>query len=87
MLELNSVDVTVIYSKREDGFKFSIRSENKNIDAGSVINLALSDVGSGGGHPSMAGGIIKTEDIYKLGDNPDEEIIKRFTYLLGETVK
>ena len=87
MLELNSVDVTVIYSKREDGYKFSIRSENKNIDAGSVINLALSDIGSGGGHPSMAGGIIKAEDIYKLGENPDEEIINRFTYLLGETVK
>ena len=87
MLELNSVDVTVIYSKREDGYKFSIRSESTSVDAGSVINLALKDIGSGGGHPSMAGGLIKTEDVPKLGDDPDTEIIRRFTYLLGETIK
>ena len=84
MLELNSVDVTVIYSKREDGYKFSIRSESPSVDAGSVINLALKDVGTGGGHPSMAGGLIKAEDVSKLGPYPDTAIIKRFTYILGE---
>lgn len=83
MLELNSVDVTVIYSKREDGYKFSIRSESPNVDAGSVIKLALSGIGTGGGHPSMAGGLIKAEDVSKLGPYPDTAIIERFTYILG----
>lgn len=84
MLGLNNVDVTVVYSKREDGFKFSIRSEDPNVDAGSVINLALKDIGNGGGHPSMAGGLIKSEDLHKLGRYPDNAIIERFTYILGE---
>lgn len=87
MLELNSVDVTVVYSKREDGYKFSIRSESPTIDAGSVINLALKGLGNGGGHPSMAGGLIKTEDIDKLGSYPDDVIVERFTHILGEHAK
>ncbi len=87
MLELNSVDVTVIYSKRADGYKFSIRSESPSIDAGSVINLALKGLGTGGGHPSMAGGFIRIEDIERLGENPDKAIIERFTCILGEQIK
>ena len=87
ILDLNSVDVTVVYSKREDGYKFSIRSENPEINAGEIIKKALEGIGNGGGHPTMAGGLIRIEDIDKLGTYPDNTIIDRFTNILGEHAK
>ncbi|MBQ9609549.1 MAG: DHH family phosphoesterase [Lachnospiraceae bacterium] len=87
ILDLNSVDVTVVYSKREDGYKFSIRSENPDVNAGEIISKALKGIGNGGGHPTMAGGLIKAEDVHKLGAYPDNTIIDIFTSALGEHAK
>ncbi len=56
ILNLDVVNFCVVYSRRENGFKFSVRSELDELDAGKIVLTALSDVGSGGGHKSMAGG-------------------------------
>jgi len=56
ILNLDVVNFCVVYSRKENGFKFSVRSELDELNAGQIVLAALKDVGSGGGHKSMAGG-------------------------------
>ncbi len=56
ILALDIIEFSVIYAVRGDGFKFSVRSEIPEMHAGKIVNSALADVGSGGGHARMAGG-------------------------------
>ena len=58
--------------------KFSIRSEDSNIHAGNLIRSALKDIGNGGGHPTMAGGIIYKKYLDKI-DNIEDKVIELFT--------
>jgi len=74
ILSLHEVDVAVVSSKRADGIKISLRSETSNIHAGEVLKQALDGYGDGGGHASMAGGIIKTENINLLGNYPEDKL-------------
>lgn len=62
ILDLDVVVLSVVYSRRKDGLKFSVRSKiPKVINAGKVIQSSLNGVGNGGGHPTMAGGFIPNE--------------------------
>ena len=63
LLSLVEVDVVVLYAKRPDGYKFSIRSERQDVNAGELANAGLSSWGSGGGHASMAGGFVPKEGL------------------------
>lgn len=78
ILALDVVDLAVIYSRNNDGIRFSIRSERKDIHAGDLIALALSGIGNGGGHPAMAGGMIPTDNIPMLGSNLQVSVHDRF---------
>jgi nanoRNase/pAp phosphatase (c-di-AMP/oligoRNAs hydrolase) len=78
ILSLVEVKVAVIYCAREDGLKFSVRSERKDVDAGELTRLALEGIGDGGGHAAMAGGQIPVAKLAQLGGNPDALIRERF---------
>ena len=82
ILSLIEIDIAVVYCSREDGIKFSIRSESDTVDAGKLIEEVLKDIGSGGGHPTMAGGRIFEKNIAALGEYPDSEITERFLRVL-----
>ena len=82
ILSLIEIDIAVVYCSREDGIKFSIRSESDTVDAGKLIEEVLKDIGSGGGHPTMAGGRIFEKNIAALGEYPDSEITERFLKVL-----
>ena len=85
LLSLVEVDVAVVYSVRKDGWKFSVRSEVNEVDAGKLIAAALEGIGSGGGHAFMAGGIIRTDDLPKLGEYPEDRVRELFlNQLKGE---
>jgi nanoRNase/pAp phosphatase (c-di-AMP/oligoRNAs hydrolase) len=56
ILNLDVVNFVVVYSHKGKGFKFSVRSELDELNAGQIVAEALKDCGSGGGHKSMAGG-------------------------------
>ncbi|MCR5418003.1 MAG: DHH family phosphoesterase [Lachnospiraceae bacterium] len=88
ILSLEEVDIAVVYSKRDDGYKFSIRAEFflKEVDCGKMIAEALDGIGSGGGHAYMAGGFVPLEGIQKLGANPDEALVERFLHSLNKAV-
>ena len=58
LLTLAEVKVSLVYAYRVGGLKFSVRSENKDIDAGRIIREALRGIGDGGGHTQMAAGFV-----------------------------
>lgn len=74
ILSLIEVDVAVVFSYREDGVKFSVRSENPSIHAGHLIHHALRELGDGGGHAMMAGGMIRCDRMHLLGQYPKDFI-------------
>lgn len=83
ILALNVVDVSVVYASRDNGLKFSVRSENKEINAGRVTYYALEGIGSGGGHQEMAGGSIDKTNMEKLEPDIHLSIQKRFLDSIG----
>ena len=78
ILSLDVVECAVVYAIREDGIKFSVRSDMLDVDAGRLTEWALGGIGNGGGHFSMAGGFVKSSNIGKLGENLNKEIVNRF---------
>ncbi len=64
ILALDIIEFSVVYAKRGNGYKFSVRSEIPSLHAGKIICNALSNIGSGGGHARMAGGFASGD---KLG--------------------
>ena len=78
ILGLDVVEFAVVYAARNGGYKFSVRNETKSYHAGTVTARALKDIGDGGGHFAMAGGMITADKIYLLGDHPHFEIQQLF---------
>ena len=58
MLALVEVTFSVVYSRREEGIKLSVRNQQASLDAGKIVSKALEGIGNGGGHASMAGGFV-----------------------------
>ncbi len=87
ILLLNVVDIAVVYALRQDGIKFSVRSEIARVNAGNLVANALASVGTGGGHASMAGGYISKEKAKALGDNLEYHIRKLFLDTLDKNMK
>ena len=77
-LSLEEVQVSIIFSHRSDGIKFSVRSEIDSVHAGELIRRTLTNLGTGGGHASMAGGLIPEENVAMLGKDPENRIIQLF---------
>ncbi|MBQ7839410.1 MAG: DHH family phosphoesterase [Lachnospiraceae bacterium] len=82
ILELEEVEVAILYAKRKDGIKFSVRSENRKVHAGKLTENALRKWGNGGGHAFMAGGMIRKEKEHLLGKYPDVLIREAFLDVL-----
>lgn len=78
ILGLDVVEFSVVYAARDGGYKFSVRNETSIYHAGSVTQEALNGLGGGGGHFSMAGGIITKDKMALLGNHTDFAIRKRF---------
>jgi nanoRNase/pAp phosphatase (c-di-AMP/oligoRNAs hydrolase) len=59
LISLADVSFVVVYSKCFNGYTFSIRSQVSTMHAGKIAKDAFSKLdGDGGGHMSMAGGLI-----------------------------
>ncbi|MDO4189776.1 MAG: DHHA1 domain-containing protein [Lachnospiraceae bacterium] len=84
ILALDEVDVSIVFSKRKDGYKFSVRSELDEVHAGDLIHEALSDIGNGGGHASMAGGFVPSVNVKDYGDFLEQKIWEHFIKVLNE---
>lgn len=78
ILGLDVVEFSVVYAVRDEGYKFSVRNETEYYHAGTITSRALDGLGGGGGHFTMAGGMIVANKLAMLGDDPDFEIRERF---------
>lgn len=58
ILTINEIHLSLVYSRRIGGIKFSIRSESGLYDSAKLIQSALDGFGSGGGHTEMAAGFV-----------------------------
>lgn len=81
ILGLDVVELSVIYACRNGGYKFSVRNETEVFHAGTITQKALDGIGGGGGHFSMAGGVITAEGIKELGLHTDIDFAIRQRFL------
>lgn len=58
LIQVAEVDSCVVYNALEDGYKFSVRSCIKEVQANELAAFLADGVGSGGGHREKAGGFI-----------------------------
>jgi nanoRNase/pAp phosphatase (c-di-AMP/oligoRNAs hydrolase) len=63
VLSLDTVDVVVAYSVRDNGVKLSLRSETESVKANALARFLLDGRGFGGGHDHMAGGFLPADKI------------------------
>lgn len=84
ILDIDLVKFVVVYSRRPNGFKFSVRSELDELDAGKIISEALKDVGSGGGHRTMAGGFADEEKILAMSIDFNKVIQNLFLNVINK---
>ena len=78
MLLIAGVNLCVVYSIKVDGIKISVRSDVGSFDAGQLTNDALAGIGSGGGHPFMAGGFVPFTENHEKVDKLIEHIENNF---------
>lgn len=58
LLQVDEIDTCVVYNQINDGYKFSVRSCIKEVNASELAAYLAQDIGSGGGHAEKAGGFI-----------------------------
>jgi nanoRNase/pAp phosphatase (c-di-AMP/oligoRNAs hydrolase) len=72
-LRFREILVTIIVETEGKNRHVSVRSRDPHISAARIIRNALNDLGSGGGHDYMAGGLIDTEAVID-----EDELFQRF---------
>lgn len=65
VLEVDSIDVCVVFAIQPNGVKLSIRSCDEDIKANELAAKLCRDIGSGGGHQVKAGGILQMDLLTK----------------------
>lgn len=58
LLQVDSVKTCVVYNETGDGYKYSVRSCVREVNASELAAFLAEDMGSGGGHYEKAGGFI-----------------------------
>lgn len=65
-LQVDSIDVCVVYNQLPTGIKLSIRSSVKEVQASELAGYITSNIGNGGGHLEKAGGFISLGKFHEL---------------------
>lgn len=84
ILDIDLVKFVVVYTRRPNGFKFSVRSELDELDAGKIISEALKDVGSGGGHKTMSGGFALEDKVLAMNIDFNKVIQNLFLNVINK---
>jgi nanoRNase/pAp phosphatase (c-di-AMP/oligoRNAs hydrolase) len=72
-LRFREILVTIIVENQGETRHVSVRSRDPHISAARIVREALKDLGSGGGHDYMAGGLIDTNAVINA-----EDLFQRF---------
>lgn len=85
ILDIDAVNFAIVYTRRGNGFKFSVRSEFDDLDAGQIVSEALAGLGTGGGHRSMAGGFAEESKVLDISIDVDKVIQDLFLNVINKT--
>ncbi len=79
LMQVDTVDVCVVFCKKRGGYKLSARSCKKEINASDFAKFVTENIGNGGGHYIKAGGYINEELFFEKygGMSLDEYFEKR----------
>ncbi len=73
VLEVDAIDICLVFSVRKEGIKFSIRSCIKEARANELADELSRGMGTGGGHIGKAGGFIEMESLCRHYEEYCEE--------------
>lgn len=59
LLQVDAIDTCVVFNENQDGYKLSVRSCIKEVNASELAAFLTEGIGSGGGHYEKAGGFIR----------------------------
>lgn len=65
VLEVDAIDLCIVFNVLQDGVKFSVRSCTKEVKANELAAELSKGIGSGGGHEGKAGGFIPMDLLTK----------------------
>ena len=85
VLEVDSIDVCVVFSVLPNGVKLSIRSCEEDIKANELAVKLCMGIGSGGGHQVKAGGLIQMDLLKKAYETYCRKIDTEPRMVLDET--
>lgn len=69
VIQVDSVNVCVVYNELGDGYKLSVRTSTPEVAANDFVEYITRDIGNGGGHRDKAGGYIsKSKFCAQYGD-------------------
>lgn len=69
VLQVDSIDVCIIFNELPEGYKLSVRSCSPYVTANDMAVFLVADIGNGGGHLNKAGGFIsRSKYREKYGD-------------------
>lgn len=69
VLQVDSIDVCIIFNELPEGYKLSIRSCRPDVTANDMAEYLVAEIGNGGGHLNKAGGFIsKSQYRERYGD-------------------
>ena len=61
LLQVDEIDICVVYNEINEGYKFSVRSCIKEVKANELAAYLTEGIGSGGGHYIKAGGFVSAK--------------------------
>ncbi|GHT84877.1 DHH family phosphoesterase [Spirochaetia bacterium] len=79
-LRLREISITVLVENKGETRPVSVRSQLPEVSAARVIRTALKDIGEGGGHDYMAGGLL-----FPTAQISDDELFLRFLNAIKES--
>lgn len=65
VIQAATIDLCVVYNETTIGYKLSVRSSKKQIEASLLATKVIGEMGSGGGHRNKAGGFILRKNFRK----------------------
>lgn len=66
LLQVDEIDVCLVYNETNDGYKLSVRSCIKEVNANELAAYLTAGIGNGGGHLEKAGGFISKKRYEKV---------------------
>lgn len=76
LLQVDQIFNSVVFNEVQEGYKISVRSCIREVNAGELAAYLTEEIGSGGGHYEKAGGFIgKKKYIRKYGDQKPEDFL------------